>query len=399
MGASYADLHRYEKALETYRESLEIHRAVGNHNSEANTLNNMAYSFGKLGDKQKALEYYLKSGDILRKGEDQNLVAQSLRNLGSMYRQVGDRAKAMENLNESLKLSVASHDSRAEAETLGHIAHVELDQGQLIQALKDSEASLTRFESVRSTLTNPRLRASFSQSARKTRETNLQILARLHREHPDGGYDSAALVAAEKTRARSLLELLGESQAKIREGVDPALLEQEAALRQTIANKARLQHALLAGTHTEKQAEESIREMDALTHEYDQLESTIREKSPAWAALTAPTPLTLRDIQQRVLDDETLLLEYTLGDDASFLFVVSSKSLDLFELPARDAIETAARRVYDLLIARNRHVAGETTPQQTLARVRRSEADYPQAALELSRMIFGPATSRLNGKR
>src|SRR5262249_49951679 len=124
----------------------------------------------------------------------------------------------------------------------------------------------------------------------------------------------------------------------------------------------------------------------------------IREKSPAWAALTAPTPLTLRDIQQRVLDDETLLLEYTLGDDASFLFVVSSKSCDLFELPPRDAIETAARRVYDLLIARNRHVAGET-PQQTLARVHRSEADYPQAALELSRMIFGPATSRLNGKR
>jgi CHAT domain-containing protein len=398
IGSTYADLHLYDKALEIDREGLEIHRAVGNHRSEGSTLSNMAYAFAKLGDKQKALEYYLKAVDILRKGEDRDLLVQSLRSLGAMYRQVGDRGKAMENLNESLRMTVASHDSRSEAEALGQIAHVELDQGELIQALKDSEAALARFESVRSTLTNPKLRASFSQAGRKTRETHLQILSRLHREHPDGGYDSAALVAAEKTRARSLLELLGESQAKIREGVDPALIQQEVALRQTIANKARLQQTLLAGKHTDQQAEESIREMDGLTHEYDQLESTIREKSPAWTALTAPTPLTLRDIQQRVLDDETLLLEYTLGDDASFLFLVSSKSLDLFELPQRDVIETAGRRAYDLLIARNRHVAGET-PQQTLLRVHRAEADYPQAALELSRMILGPAASRLNGKR
>jgi CHAT domain-containing protein len=398
IGASYADLHRYEKALEIYREALEIHRALGNQHSVGNTLNNMAYSYGKLGDKQKALEYYLQSLDILRKQEDQSLVPQGLRNLGAIYRQLGDHVKAMENLKESLRMSIATHDSRGEAESLGQIAHAELDQGQLLQALKDSEASLTRFESVRSALTNPRLRASFSQSGRKTRETHLQILARLHREHPDGGYDSAALLAAEKARARSLLELLGESQAKIREGVDPALIEQQVALRQTIANKARLQQTLLAGKHTEQQAEESIREMDGLTHQYDQLESTIRTKSPAWTALTAPAPLTVRDIQQRVLDDDTILLEYTLGDDASFLFVVSSKSLDVIELPKRDDIETAARRVYDLLIARNRHVAGET-PQQTLARVRRAEADYPQTALELSRMILAPAASRLNGKR
>src|SRR5262249_33330073 len=152
------------------------------------------------------------------------------------------------------------------------------------------------------------------------RETKLQTLVELHRRQPSAGYDAAALAQAESARARSLLEQLGESQTAIREGVDPALLDREAALGKEIAAKARLQ-LLLGGKQTEQQAE-LVKEIDGLTHEYDQLQSAIREKSPAYASLTMPVALSLTEIQQKVLDQETLLLEYSLGEDKSFLFVV-----------------------------------------------------------------------------
>ncbi|HEY6970386.1 MAG TPA: CHAT domain-containing protein [Candidatus Angelobacter sp.] len=398
LGATYADLHQYEKALEIYQESLALNRTGGNRNGEANTLNNMAFAYGKLGDKPKSLDYYLQGLTIFRSLQDKTLLAQALRNVGTIYRVVGEKEKALAHLNESIEICKALGDRRGEAEALGQIAHVELDQGDLAAARKHSDEALAIFDSLRSTITNPRLRAWFSTAGRKVRETNLQVLVQLHRQQPSAGYDAAAMVAAENMRARSLLELLGQSQAKIREGVDQALLERETSLRQTIAFKARQQQRLLAGRHTNDQAVAAADELDNLTQEYDQLQSAIREKSPAYAALTMPVPLNLSEIQQNVLDQETLLLEYALGEDKSFLFAVTPQSIAIFELPKRETVETAARNVYDLLTAFSRTVEGET-PQKKIVRVKRAQAEYPEAAAKLSHLLLDPIASQLESKR
>jgi hypothetical protein len=74
--------------------------------------------------------------------------------------------------------------------------------------------------------------------------------------------------------------------------------------------------------------------------------------------LTQPLPLTLEEIQTQVLDADTLLLEYSLGAERSYLWAVTQTSVESFTLPGRGEIETAARRVYQLLDARN---GGEDT--------------------------------------
>jgi CHAT domain-containing protein len=397
LGATYADLRQYEKALEIYQESLALHRSGNRPTGEANTLNNMAYAYGKLGDREKALDYYLQSLQILRKQQDRLLLAQSLRNLGAIYRLKGDRQKAREYLDESLRVSRDNMDRRGEAETVAQMARLYLDEGDFAQAIKYSDDALAKFEFIRSTLTNPKLRAWFSQAGRRPRETKLQTLVELHRRQPSAGYDAAALAQAESARARSLLEQLGESQTAIREGVDPALLDREAALRKEIAVKARLQ-LLLAGKQTEQQAAELVKEIDGFTHEYDQLQSAIREKSPAYASLTMPVALSLAEIQQKVLDQETLLLEYSLGEDKSFLFAVTPQSSAIYELPKRETIEAAARNVYDLLTASSRFIAGET-PQQKTARVNRAQREYPAAASALSHMLLDPVAEQLGARR
>jgi CHAT domain-containing protein len=111
-----------------------------------------------------------------------------------------------------------------------------------------------------------------------------------------------------------------------------------------------------------------------------------------------PRPLTLSNIQTEVLDEETLLLEYALGEEKSFLIAVTPRALSIFELPKREEIEAAARRVYDLLSAHNRVVPGETLQQRAL-RLQHAQAEYPQAAAALSRMILKPAASELATKR
>ena len=53
---------------------------------------------------------------------------------------------------------------------------------------------------------------------------------RLHKQKPSAGYDGKALEASERSRARSLLEILAEANADIREGVDATLLNRERAV-------------------------------------------------------------------------------------------------------------------------------------------------------------------------
>jgi CHAT domain-containing protein len=114
--------------------------------------------------------------------------------------------------------------------------------------------------------------------------------------------------------------------------------------------------------------------------------------------MTQPSPLDLKQIQAEVLDPDTLLLEYALGQERSYLWIVSSTSIAAQELPKRTDIESVARRVYESLTARNRHVNFET-PEERRARVAKADAEYNVAASALSRMILAPASALMSKKR
>src|SRR5262249_2996065 len=101
--------------------------------------------------------------------------------------------------------------------------------------------------------------------------------------------------------------------------------------------------------------------------------------------------------QQQVLDPDTLLLEYSLGEDASYLFVVSQTSITSHQLPKQAEIEAATRRVRELLIAPQPQ-PGDTEAKYQ-ARVKDARENYWPQAAALSRMLLGPAASQLGGKR
>ena len=76
----------------------------------------------------------------------------------------------------------------------------------------------------------------------------------LHTRYPREGYDGQALSVSERARARSLLEMLNEARASIREGVDPALLQKERSLQQVLNAKAAMQSRLMQADSKEDQA-------------------------------------------------------------------------------------------------------------------------------------------------
>jgi hypothetical protein len=70
----------------------------------------------------------------------------------------------------------------------------------------------------------------------------------------------------------------------------------------------------------------------SLTTQLQEARAQIRAASPRYAALTQPEPLSLNELLQQGLDADTLLLEYALGDQRSYLWAVTQTAIAGYEL-------------------------------------------------------------------
>lgn len=334
----------YEKALEYYNHGLGLYRAIGNRLGEAETLNNVARIYSILTANDRALETYQAALDI----------AHDLRH------------------------------SALEAILVAGVAQVDRDRNDLAAAQRHIEAALNSVESSRKKILSQENRASFFSRVRDYYDFYIDLLMRLEKLKPSAGYAGAALVANERARARTLLETVAESHVDIREGVDSVLIAREGNLHHQLDSKADRLTRMLNGKHTPEQAAAAGKEVESLLNELRGVEAEIKTKSPRYAALTQPQPLNLKEIQDQVLDNDDLLLEYSLGKERSFLWAVTKVSIASYELPGRDEIEAAAKHFYELLFQSNK------TELRTQAKL---------AAMELSRVILGPVAGELGRKR
>ncbi len=155
-------------------------------------------------------------------------------------------------------------------------------------------------------------------------------------------YAAESFRITEAGRARSLLDMLGEVNAQITEGVPADLLKRKQDnldRQQEIAEQ--LTGISLAGDQKQKPSQLEA-DLEKLQTESDEIENQIRTASPRYAALTGAQPQSLADVQQKVLDDGTVLLEYSLGNDSSYLFAVGRASVSLFKLPPRSNLDKLA---------------------------------------------------------
>jgi len=206
-----------------------------------------------------------------------------------------------------------------------------------------------------------------------------------------------AFQIVERSRARTLLELLATSHLDVRKGVDPGLLDQERNLKDLFRAKVNTRLQLLSSQHTREQLEVVDREIAVCLRQYEDVEARIRAGSPGYAALTQPKALDAQAVQ-RLLPDDTLLLEYSLGESHSYIFAITANSLNSYELPPSMEIEGKAARLYQLLTARSRILPTENDRQRR-TRLAKADTEFKSAAVELSRILLGPVAAGLQQRR
>lgn len=389
-----------QKALECYEKALTLIKLAPTPRGEGYIVTNIGAIYSARREYQKALDYYNQAISLFQTSVDPLGEAYTRNNIGQVYINLRDEQKALDHLSKALSINRAAGYKGGEA--YGHylIAQVSRNQGNFDEALAKIDAALETVETLRARIDANELRESYFESVQDYYNFKIDLLMQRDKIDPSKRYAAAAFETSERARARSLLEILAEARVDIREGIDPALLERQQTLQQSLnALASGRQRPGLKGKQSPEQAAFVTREIERLTIAYQDLKAQIRKRNPRYAEFTQPQPLSLTDIQARVLDDDTMLLEYSLGRERSYLWTVTKRAINSFELPGRNEIEAAARQLYALLTERNRPSIRFETDEERQERIKVADGKVFEAATTLSRMVLQPVASRLTNKR
>ena len=400
LGDVYLSQGEPQLALDLYHQALAASQKASMVDSQARAHSMIGRAHSNLGDYPQALDALTRALTIIRANEIRSEEWPALINLAEVAERMGDGPKAAALANEALSFSRKMAAPNGEAAALARLALLARKAGDFNRARQFYEASLHVSEERRYRFGPHRLKDFFSAGQQNLYEEFTGLLMQLHEANPQAGNDRIAFETSERARARGLLDLLAESRAEIRQGADPALLEKHRALQQRLNAKDFAWRQSLNNRNASDQTAVLAKEIDSLTADLQLVELQIRTASPRYAALIHPQPLTATEFQQS-LDENTVLLEFALGETQSWVWAVTRDSLQSFKLPPRAEIEAAARNVYELLTARQPK-KGLTEAEQ-LRRIAEADAKVRTEIAGLSRALLGPISAQLlqewKGKR
>ncbi|MEO8383337.1 MAG: CHAT domain-containing tetratricopeptide repeat protein [Acidobacteriota bacterium] len=432
VGYAYGEMGDYQRALDAYGRSLEVKRVYGDTpRRTARTLLAQAGAYVGLGDGQKAwrtLEEAQRlfdlSGDpngigtaslyrarmqlqrddiagaeesaakallLMREVRDRRGEASALLILGEVDVRGRRFDEARERLLRSVEISRDAIDPRSEAAGLYWLGKSMQSSGRIDEAIVYARQAVDVVESMRQGITDPELRSTYLGTLRRYFDLLVDLLMSRHQTAPEGGFAAEAFRVNERSRARTLLESLFRSTAGVSKGVPPELLQRERSLRRQLGAKEAYRAQLLRGDRTRPELLDADALLESLRQRYRAVQTEIRAGSSAYAALEFPEAVALPHVQEQLLSADTVLLEYHLGFERSYVWAVSQDAVHVEMLPSESAIEALAREYHDLL-QRNPTVLEERAARALRRRV-------AAAGEKLARAVFRPLAANVRGKR
>lgn len=384
LGWTYYLLNRYPEALGYLEQSLA--KADGDDGTEAALsreyrgmvrLQTGEYP-AALQDLQFALDIYTRAFNPWEAARVQGLI-------GQVFEQQGQFARAQGSYSKALDAYAKMSDQVNQAALYYALGRLELKREKYVEAENYLTRSIQMTERMLRIPTSQDLSVAFFGSVHDRYQAYIECLMGKHGSDPTRALDVKAFETSEAARARSLAQFLRASYSDFAPGVDPALAQREKSLRQSIWLRADYRSQLLKAKETPNNLNElkSVNaELSQLEAEYSRHVETINQQHPAYKQIIQPTAWDLRRIQAEIIkDDQTVLLEYSIGARKSYVWAVTRDTIKTYELPGEETITEAARKVSGLL------ALPPTSDNDTKLR---------QASQELSGMILSPVAAELN---
>ncbi len=254
--------------------------------------------------------------------------------LGFAHGHLGHYDEALKDLHRAEEIAKQLNSPEI-FRVISAIGWIKDKQGQLPEALTLYLQAAETFEKANNQQKFEEVKLPFQELGFAIYQNIVKLLLQLHGQTPEKYSLEQAFLYHEKGKARSLLDLLAEAKVHIREGIDPGLLKEEEQISTRIA---RLHRALAEPTLTKEQEKLLLVSLEEQEQALQALHVKMTVANPKYAELMTLRTADLPQLQA-TLDKDTLLLEYGLGEERSFLWAITQEDMHGYELPKREEVD------------------------------------------------------------
>ena len=240
-----------------------------------------------------------------------------------------------------------------QADALHHLARAARQEGNFDSAIASGYGSLERIEALRWNVADPELRALYSATRRGYYDLQISLLMNRHERSENSSQEflNAALETSERAKARMTIELLAEASVEQQSGLDADYVSQRESLYQNLAayryqRDRLLSPAFAADESSNEKLAEILGESARIENEINVLETAIRQGISEDSKTIASRILSARELQAYI-DDDSILLQYSIGDEESYVWIVTNESIRSVRLPAGATIDSASLSVVE----------------------------------------------------
>ncbi len=394
LAMSYQARQEFAKSIEILEKALPISRELGDRENQLDALIYLARGYRGIGNVGKALELYKQAQALWG---DKTPPSSLFLSLGVTYRELGNFPESRRNFEKSDLLYRRVGDIGGEATTLYQFALLELVENNLDEAKNKIERALQIHEYEQAKYKNlPRL-TNFLEMRRRYFDLYIDVLMRLDAARPNENFALKALQTSESARMRTLIWQYREAFKNNPQSVDFQIISQI----QKIQLRTGEQFSLLAKAQSNADRTNNIADIEKtiadLNKQDESLKAQLRASNPNVANLAQPPTLSLAEMQAE-LDADTVLVEYSLGEQRSYLWIVGKDGFQSFVLPKRAEIEAQARIFYESLnqtpeVSDNRRADKKVKTKPV------AEKDSAAESEKLSRMLLVENLAKLPAKR
>jgi len=330
------DLNR---ALNTFKKALELIKKKKNKKTELQILNNIGTVNSDLKKYNEALKYFKSGLDLAEEIKDKESLGMILNNLGIVYYNLGNYPSSTKAFQKAVNLAQTTGGDNILWEAYLEYARLLTTQKKYSEALKKYKQSISIIENIRSEIDLEEQKASFMDDNKRIEAYHglINLLISLHKDHPEKAYDQQAFDYLERARARAFLDQLRISGIDISQNVDFKLLNRKKEIEKDMSE---IIAKLYASDLSDEGSKNLHKQLTDKENDYETLKRAIRSGSPVYANLNFPEIITLKETQTRLLDSNTLFIEYLLGEKNSWAFAVTKNDLKIFPLPPLKRLRT-----------------------------------------------------------
>ena len=364
LGTKYSQLNLTHQALRYLRQGLELARKLGDRRSEGSALHSIGSVYLELKEFEKAKDHLHQALDIANKLRTGRSIVANLINLAVLEKETENIPEAREFISEGFQLAQKLNDHRLAAYAqiiLGDLMNLdrknnpELSEYQQVlriaqeigdpaleinsryklalnlrkrsqigPAITHFEQAISLLERSRESLRYSGYKVGFLTSHVRLYEQIIDVLFALYQQDRDEQHLRKAFHYAERSKARTLVELLARNNLGIADDVDSGLIEKEQYLSKKLAYVNRAISIENSRNPIDAMVLDSLKDnRSQIYSRLDELVLRYRQTNSAFANLKFPVSYTVEDVQNHIINKGQMLIEYFVGERVTYEWRIS----------------------------------------------------------------------------